>query len=203
MQQSSHPPLSQQAAAFEAHLRAGESTVGAALRADIRLLTDLAEVVPGPPASHGKEHDVWLVSGPDGQRVVKLCRLSSRPYGVVAESPSAYLWRWSRTNLVFQDDVRVEGILPNGRFVISQPFIAGEHPDRTTLHRWLNGRGWIMFQNTGNIWRSPDGRLIMTEAHEGNFLLDEAGEIHPIDVALHSITCPKLLSNCSMNWEET
>jgi hypothetical protein len=84
----------------------------------------------------------------------------------------------------------LEGILPNGRFFISQPYVAGEHPDRLDLHRWLRGLGWQMYLGTDNIWHSPDGRIFLSEAHIGNFIQQEAAcvdSIRPIDVALHSI----------------
>ena len=181
------PSFGETARKFEANFAGGASAVEAALRADIRLVEDISDVVDGPPHSHGKEHDVWVVSAPEGLRVIKVCRLSQRPYGVVADTPVRYLWRWNRTNHFFSDDARVEGILVSGRFIISQPFLAGEHPPAHELHQWLTVSGWQMYRNTGNIWQSPDGRVILSEAHEGNFLRDANGDIHPIDVALHTM----------------
>lgn len=182
--QATHPSLGRTAATFAAHLAAGQGTIAAALSADIRLLNDRGELVSGEPASHGREHHVWL-SSTDELRVIKLTRLPSRPYGISA-SAADYLRRWARANTVFADDIRVEGILPDERFLISQPFVAGEHPERHELHRWLQAVGWQMYRNTDNIWHSPDGRLLMSEAHAGNFIQQANGTIRPIDVALHS-----------------
>jgi len=177
-------PLGSAAAAFAAHFAAGQGAVAAALSADIRLLSSPEELVSGEPSSHGREHNVWLTDTAS-LRVIKLTRLPSRPYGISA-SASDYLRRWARANAIFGDDIRVEGILPEGRFLISQPFVDGEHPNRHDLHRWLREVGWVMYRNTDNIWQSPDGRLLMSEAHAGNFIQQPDGSIRPIDVALHS-----------------
>ncbi len=182
--QAPHPSLGRTASAFAAHLATGQGTIAAALSADIRLLKDRCERVTGEPTSHGREHDVWLTAA-DDLRVLKLTRLPSRPYGI-STSAADYLRRWARANTVFADDIRVEGILPDERFIISQPFVAGEHPDRHQLHQWLRAVGWLMYRNTDNIWQSPDGRLLMSEAHAGNFIQQANGTIRPIDVALHS-----------------
>lgn len=182
--QATHPSLGRTAATFAAHLAAGQGTIAAALSADIRLLNDRGELVSGEPASHGREHDVWIAET-NGLRVFKLTRLPSRPYGI-SHSAEDYLRRWARANAILGDDMRVEGILPNGRFIISQPFVDGEHPDRHQLHQWLHQVGWLMYRNTDNIWQSPDGRLLMSEAHAGNFIQQPDGTIRPIDVALHS-----------------
>ena len=182
--QAAPSSLGRTAAAFTANLVTGQGTIAAALSADIRLLKDRSDLVSGEPLSHGREHDVWIAEAAS-LRVFKLTRLPSRPYGISA-SAYDYLRRWARANAILGDDLRVEGILPNERFIISQPFVDGEHPDRHDLHRWLLGLGWLMYRNTDNIWQSHDGRLIMSEAHVGNFIQQTNGTIRPIDVALHS-----------------
>jgi hypothetical protein len=183
--QDASSPSSAAAQAFAAYLRAGEGAVAAARRAGIRLLTSRSAVVQGAAHSHGHEHDVWLTGESSDRRVTKITRGVSAIYGV-SHSALDYFCRWSRANRVFDDDIKIEGILPDGRLVISQPFVEGEVPDTKDMHRALSRTGWLLYRNSGTVWMSPDGRIVMSEVHNGNFIQQPDGSMVPIDVALHS-----------------
>ena len=121
----------------------------------------------------------------DTARVWKITRGAHAIYGVSSDAAS-YLRRWLNSNEFFEDDIRLEGILPDGRFVISQPFVLGEAPTTLELHQALLQKGWAQYRNAGTVWASQDGRIIMSEVHNGNFIKQPDGTISAIDVALHS-----------------
>ncbi len=143
----------------------------------------LAEIATRPPDTHGNEHDCWYAI--DTGRVWKVTRGVHALYGVSANA-AAYLRRWLHSNEFFEDDIRLEGILPDGRFVISQPFVLGEAPTTLELHQSLHQKGWVQYRNAGTVWTSQDGRILMSEVHNGNFIKQPDGTISAIDVALHS-----------------
>lgn len=178
--------LAQLRAATEAFTRdtgASTSAVSTAQGAGIRLISSLAEIFARPADTHGNEHDCWYAS--DTGRVWKVSRGRHALYGVSANA-ATYLRRWLHSNEFFEDDIRLEGILPEGRFVISQPFVEGEVPTTQELHQVLLQRGWVQYRNSGTVWSSPDGRILMSEVHNGNFIKQADGTISAIDVALHS-----------------
>ena len=106
-------------------------------------------------------------------------------YGLSGDALS-YLRRWLNSNLIFGDDIYLTGILPDGRFVISQLFIEGSVPTTIHLHSKLLHVGWRQYRNSGTVWTSPDGRIVLSEVHNGNFIEGPNGEVSAIDIALHS-----------------
>jgi hypothetical protein len=143
------------------------------------------EVVHGPPDTHGNEHDIWFREMDGEARVVKITRGKHALYGI-SEGPGSYLRRWLNSNHLFGDDIRLVGVLPDGRFVISQLFVEGAMPTTLEMHRALSARGWQQYRQSGTVWTSPDGRIIMSEVHNGNFIQQPDGTMSAIDVALHS-----------------
>lgn len=168
---------------FARYAGTGASPVSTAQVAGVRLIGGQAEVADRPPDTHGNEHNCWYKT--DTGRVWKVTRGAHAIYGVSADA-AAYLRRWLHSNEFFEDEIRLEGILPDGRFVISQPFLQGEVPSTPELHADLLGMGWIQYRNSGTVWTSPDGRIVMSEVHNGNFIKQPDGTISAIDVALHS-----------------
>jgi hypothetical protein len=174
-------PLAAAAEVFAREPGRGAVSVSTAQSAGVRLLSSVAEFADRLPDTHGNEHNCWYFEG----RVWKVARSAHAIYGV-SSGPADYLRRWMHSNMFFDDDIRLEGILPDGRFVISQPFIRGTTPSTLELHRDLSGKGWVQYRNSGTVWTSPDGRVVMSEVHNGNFIRQEDGTISAIDVALHS-----------------
>ena len=169
--------------AFTRDTGTGTSAVSTAQIAGVRLIGSLAEFATRPPDTHGNEHDCWYAI--DTGRVWKVTRGRHALYGVSLNA-TAYLRRWLHSNEFFEDDIRLEGILADGRFVISQPFVLGEAPTTLELHQSLHQKGWVQYRNSGTVWASPDGRIVMSEVHNGNFIKQPDGTISAIDVALHS-----------------
>jgi len=178
--------LAQLRAAAEAFTRdagTGASPVSTAQSAGIRLIASQDEITSRPPDTHGNEHNCWYMA--DTARVWKLTRGAHAIYGVSSDA-AAYLRRWLHSNEFFEDDIRLEGIQPDGRFVISQPFVLGSAPTTLELHQELIRSGWVQYRNAGTVWTSLDGRIVMSEVHNGNFIKQPGGTISAIDVALHS-----------------
>ena len=173
------------AEAFAHQSTGGAGTVETARRAGVRVLSGRDPIVQGSPDSHGNEHDIWFREIDGEARVVKITRGKHALYGL-SSSPSAYLRRWLNSNRLFGDDIRLIGVLSDGRFVISQLFVEGAMPTTLNLHRALSERGWQQYRHSGTVWTSPDGRIVMSEVHNGNFIQQPDGTMSAIDVALHS-----------------
>lgn len=172
-------------AAFEAQPEGGPRAVATAREAGVRVLSGRDVLTTLPPDTHGREHDVWAYEEDGVRRVWKITRSQQMLYGLSGDAVS-YLRRWLNSNLVFGDDIHLTGILPDGRFVISQLFIEGSVPTTNHLHSMLLKVGWQQYRNSGTVWTSPDGRIVLTEVHNGNFIERPNGEVSAIDIALHS-----------------
>jgi len=48
----------------------------------------------------------------------------------------------------------------------------------------LSDQGWVV--QSANVWKSPDGRVVMSETHAGNFIKDKDGNLRAIDVYVQS-----------------
>lgn len=101
---------------------------------------------------------------------------------VKAATPAEYLERLKLSNEVFGDDVRLHGFTErNGETVpvISQPFVKGREATQEEIAGFMDAKG---FRPVGMFdwFRDSDGTSVM-DAHEGNFLTDEAGRTVPID----------------------
>jgi hypothetical protein len=59
-------------------------------------------------------------------------------------------------------------------------------PSTQELHQALTEIGWAQYRHSGTVWNSPDGRIVMSEVHNGNFIQQPDGTMSAIDVALHS-----------------
>ncbi len=173
------------AEAFALESAGGAGAVETARRAGIRVLSGRDDVVQGPPDSHGNEHDIWFREMEGEARVVKITRGRHALYGL-SGGPAAYLRRWLNSNRLFGDDIRLVGVLSDGRFVISQLFVEGAMPTTRAMHQALSARGWQQYRHSGTVWTSPDGRIVMSEVHQGNFIQQPDGTMSAIDVALHS-----------------
>jgi hypothetical protein len=58
--------------------------------------------------------------------------------------------RMAADNDAFDSDIRLEGVLPDGRILISQPLFPGVHPTEEEIEAFLEGVGFI---------RQADGSL--------------------------------------------
>lgn len=146
----------------------------------------------------GNEHTV--VVKPDEGRVIKLThpdrygkaypRIEGRTIYQEA-TPLEYLRRLLVCNEAFGDEVRLEQVMLDGegavRVVTSQPSVFGIHPDEHSLHRHLFEQGFEPLEAvdgfpTTNDWFRARDRILIFDAHNGNYIQTEAGIIVPIDI---------------------
>jgi hypothetical protein len=146
------------------------------------------------PDARGYEHEVWLPQMPPGepQRVLKATYLDEfghLPHGIAA-SPVQYLERLHYQNLIFHDDIRLEGILVTGRghffsmrVVTSQPFVNGRPGTAEEIKTFFLNQGFrhIRMKRRDGWYRREDG-LLCSDTHGGNLLFSAASQLIAIDV---------------------
>ena len=106
-------------------------------------------------------------------------------------TPLEYLVRLGVCNEAFGDDVTLEQIMIDEsravRVVTSQPSVFGIHPDTEHLHRHLFEQGFEPLEAvdgtpTTNDWFRADDRILIFDAHSGNYVQTDNGFIVPIDI---------------------
>ncbi len=114
-------------------------------------------------------------------RVVKF----TLPPNFGAQGSIAYLKNISASNRLFGDDIRFHGILKTDKgpaFVISQPYVDGTEPEPEEVSAWCESNG---YQSTGhNRWKHPETGTEIADAHIGNLIKTEDGELIPIDLQI-------------------
>ncbi|MEN3944170.1 hypothetical protein WJU23_22905 [Prosthecobacter sp. SYSU 5D2] len=104
--------------------------------------------------------------------------------GSLAEAVERFAWFES----LFDSGLELDLVGSAGEFlVLSQPFIAGCHPDELTLHQWMSERGWKRcslptdLAMIANLTWEKEG-WIATDVRPENALIAEAdGSIRAID----------------------
>jgi|GEM_PF-1081841 len=147
-----------------------------------------------PPFAEGGEHRVYF------QRRTRRYLKATRPdrqkgYGIALGSithgatPSEYLDRLSLQNRIFNDDIRLEKILPNDDapiIVTSQPAIKGPSPTQIQLDDLMVSKGYERFTE-GAYYDSPAGLLIF-DLFPRNAILAPDGFVYPIDPVIQRVT---------------
>lgn len=146
----------------------------------------------------GNEHSV--VVAPEEARVFKLTHTDrfGKAYPRVAglavyreATPLEYLTRLLLCNQAFGDDLRLEQVLLDEhravRIVTSQPIIVGTHPLEDDLHRQLYADGFEPLEAVDGVPTSKDwfrlaDRVLIFDAHNGNYIQTIEGLIIPIDI---------------------
>ena len=102
-----------------------------------------------------------------------------------AQGSIAYLKNIVASNRLFGDDIRFHGILKTDKgpaFVISQPYVHGSQPDPGEVSAWFESNG---YESTGhNRWKNPQTGIEIADAHVGNLIKTEDGELIPIDLQI-------------------
>lgn len=86
-------------------------------------------------------------------------------------------------NALFQDDIRLEGVLggvEGPSVVISQPFIVGRSPTEVEVVEWFGQQGYV--RDGYNKWRHPVSGAVIADTHPGNFIVTDDGFLVPIDL---------------------
>ena len=106
-------------------------------------------------------------------------------------TPLEYLVRLGVCNEAFGDDVRLEQVMIDSdgamRVVTSQPSVFGIHPETSDLHRHLFEQGFEPMEAvdgfpTTNDWFRATDRILIFDAHAGNYIQTGEGFIVPIDI---------------------
>jgi DNA ligase (NAD+) len=95
----------------------------------------------------------------------------------------AYLKNLDASNALFGDDIVLHGVLETKRgpaLVISQPYIPGVAPSPSEVESWFKASG---YHSTGhNRWKNNTTGAEVADAHVGNLIKTEDGELIPIDL---------------------
>jgi DNA ligase (NAD+) len=128
------------------------------------------------------EHTVFYVKELD--RVVKF----TIPPNFGAQGSRAYLRNITSSNCLFEDDIRFHGIVQieaGPIFVVSQPYVHGVEPTIKEVNDWFTANG---YRSSGyNRWRDDTNGIEIADAHVGNLIKTEDGELVPIDLQVLSI----------------
>lgn len=132
----------------------------------------------------GQEHIVYL--DPPRNRVVKITKPPG--YGVTGES-HRYLSFLALSNELFFDDIQIEGVViiydemneeNFAAIIISQPFIYGVRPTEEEIEEWFRQYGFKKIQR--HTYFSEAQKIRVEDAHIGNLIKVDGGELIPIDV---------------------
>lgn len=146
----------------------------------------------------GSEHDIWEEPGEYWKSTrdnhfgwTVLPGDDGKPLGSEA-TPLEYLERWNNANLFLGDRVQLRGIVKTKwgvRIVISQPFVEGRYPNKTTISKDLVGRGFrplpgfVLGAEMESSFYHPDERIGLFDAATDNFILSQGVPV-PVDVVI-------------------
>ncbi|MCA1963796.1 MAG: hypothetical protein LDL31_07620 [Prosthecobacter sp.] len=104
-------------------------------------------------------------------------------------TPAQYLERMVLLNEVFQDGIRLEGIMEGDQpsLIISQPKVAGTLPEQPAITAFL--RDVLKFERVDTlIWYRPADGLVIGDTKRSNFIQTPDGYILPIDLTARFAT---------------
>lgn len=127
-------------------------------------------LIATPAGTRGYEHEVWIKNVPAEvpRRVWKATypdEFGHLPQGIAAQ-PIQYLERLLYQNLIFHDDIRLEGISLDGsadfftmRMVTSQPFVRGRPGSPEEIEEFFQEQGFrlIRMKRRNGWYRDEDG----------------------------------------------
>lgn len=120
---------------------------------------------------------------PDEGRVIKVTK-NAPCFGLRGDLLD-YLRNIQWSNLLFGDDIRLEGVLEvdgHAMLVTSQPFIVGRNPTDAEVAEWFVAQGFV---KSGHLkWRHPATLCEIADAHSGNFVVDAEMVMMPIDLQI-------------------
>ena len=146
-----------------------------------------------PQLGGQSEHTVFHIQSKN--RVIKF----TLPPNFGAQSEAiAYLNNLEAANHVFGDDILLHGVLETKHgpaLVTSQPFITGDVPTLEEVASWFEANGY--HSKGHNRWKNDATGAEIADAHVGNLIKIEDGELVPIDLQVlsmgripHSATIP-------------
>jgi DNA ligase (NAD+) len=143
----------------------------------------LFELVKGWKELGGQsEQTIFYIK--DLDRVIKF----TIPPNLGARGSLAYLRNITASNLLFEDDIRFHGVVQieaGPAFVVSQPYVHGTAPSIEEVSHWFTSNG---YRSSGyNRWRDDATGTEIADAHVGNLIKTEDGELVPIDLQVLSL----------------
>ena len=137
------------------------------------------EFAAGYPSLGGQsEHVVFHIA-----KVGRVIKLTIAPNFGAQQDCLAYLRNLNAANRLFADDIQFHGILrtANGpSLVTSQPFIVGTEPNSAEVASWFQSNGYHSIGH--NRWKNDNTAIEIADAHIGNLIKTEDGELIPIDL---------------------
>jgi DNA ligase (NAD+) len=138
-----------------------------------------------PQLGGQSEHTVFHVQ--QQHRVIKMTLPPA--FGAQGDA-TAYLTNLVESNRLFGDDIQLHGVLETElgpSLITSQPFVVGEVPELSEIAEWFQSNG---YHSTGhNRWKNEKSGVEIADAHVGNLLRTQRGELVPIDLqVLHGGT---------------
>ena len=143
-----------------------------------------------PELASGSEHTVWFDNAT--KRVIKLTHPDLAGDGSVGQSDLiGYLKSLDLQNQLFQDDIRLEGIVSlDGQFpqvVISQPFVKGREATAAEISMFMEQRG---FRSKDGAWHN--GTVTVSDAVRHNVMAadtrDGSVTVVPFDLQVSELS---------------
>lgn len=145
--------------------------------------------------SSGAEHSVYHDS--ERRVAVKATHVNRFGHSTIAEGVPAtlleYLDRLAWQNLLFGDDIRIEGVASDEEqieIITTQPWIV-VHPDVPTatqreIDDYFEALGFAKLELIAGVplYFQPELGVVVADAHDQNILRNESGELVPIDLVI-------------------
>jgi hypothetical protein len=150
--------------------------------AGVRRVKTLRDIAPtAVELATGNEHAVWFYQADGESRVLRAVHEPGPQFGHSLRFDD-YLTRFEIGNVLFGDDVRLEGVDDRGFVYTSQRFVEGDRPDFSQIYLGMNRMGWQCRRHNAAEYQSPDGRLILSDLHTKNAVVSSRnGLLYPID----------------------
>jgi hypothetical protein len=150
--------------------------------AGVRRVKTLRDIAPtAVELATGNEHAVWFYQADGESRVLRTVHEPGLHFGHSLRLDD-YLTRFEIGNVLFGDDVRLEGVDDRGFVYTSQRFVEGDRPDFSQIYLGMSRMGWQCRRHNAAEYQSPDGRLILSDLHTKNAVVSSwNGLLYPID----------------------
>ncbi|MEO7098176.1 MAG: NAD-dependent DNA ligase LigA [Luteolibacter sp.] len=137
------------------------------------------EFAAGYPLLGGQsEHVVFHLA-----KIGRVIKLTIPPAFGAQAGCLAYLENIKASNELFGDAIRFHGVLRTAKgaaLVVSQPFVDGTVPTVQEVASWFEAQGYRSIGH--NHWKNNDTGTEIADAHVGNLIKTEDGELIPIDL---------------------
>ncbi len=140
-----------------------------------------------PPDGYGEEHQAWYDEPSNRWFKATYPNRFGLAWGRDGSATAGeYLSRLCWQNEFFGDDVELVALINCGgklRVLTSQSHIKGEPAPYSAIQQWFEEIGYTRLEIGSRIaWYREAENLLVADAHEGNVLQVEGGELVPIDL---------------------